>query len=52
MVRSKFEFWDEKNGYLDKNDANGNEGLTMMDGSNVNETISKRKSDIDFLALH
>ena len=48
---SKFEFWEEKNGYLDEDDANGNEVLTMMDGSNVNENILKRKSDIDFLAF-
>ena len=44
-----FEFRDENNGYHDEDDNNGNGGLTMMKVLNVNENISKRKSDIENL---
>ena len=46
-----FEFWDENNGYHDEDDNNGNGGLTMMEVSNVNGNISKRKSDKNFTRI-
>ena len=49
MRRRFFEFRDENNGYHDEDDNNGNGGLTMMKVLNVNENISKRKSDIENL---